>query len=172
MKNKFFKSLLLGVCCSVLFSVGSFASSLEHDNNYLTNLISERQNDTAFEFVLNLGSEFEELQGYYRLDLAKTFDCAVHSINPEAFYICDDGTELYIYIASGKNSCGYSFNACFGLDSNELNSIGINPSTLSIDNDGYLVSKENDKTLYWHRLDKWHGITLINENPANAVYFD
>ena len=74
MKNKFFKSLLLGVCCSVLFSVGSFASSLEHDNNYLTNLISERQNDTAFEFVLNLGSEFEELQGYYRLDLAKTFE--------------------------------------------------------------------------------------------------
>ena len=172
MKNKFFKSLLLVVCCSVLFSVGNFASAQKTDNNYLTNFISEKQNDTAFEFVLCLGNEFGDLQGYYKLDLAKTFDCKVDSINPESFFIRDEGSELYIYTAREKNGRGYGFNAVNCLNSNKLNSIGINPNTVSVNDDGYLVSKENNKTLYWHRLNVWDGTTLINENPANCIYLD
>ena len=90
MKNKIFKGLILGVCFSVLFSVGSFASSKEvndvsiRENRILPSaslvdslLFKEPESNdkhcNTVSVIIRLGDNFGENAGYYKLDVKTTF---------------------------------------------------------------------------------------------------
>ena len=90
MKNKIFKSLIVGLCCSFLFSTGSFASSQKNNDvsvkenlnlpsiSLIDSLLFQKSESNGeccntASVIIRLGDNFGERAGYYKLDLQLTF---------------------------------------------------------------------------------------------------
>lgn len=172
MKKSFFKSLILGICFSILFSVGSFANSQNPNEvpnsiinmefslvDYLLDLKTESGDGYYDEFcvIIRLGNNFDENSGYYKLDLIKTFGQTLYGRTikeltcPSYTFISEEGGAV---INFSKTNAG---GGTLFLESFELSSMGITPNDVSYNPGiGYLVSVEkvHNQVLYFEKLDE------------------
>lgn len=170
MKNKFLKSLLLGMCFSFLVSTGSFAISQntnddKNHTNYEFSIVDALLNqeiESGYDYydkfcvIIRLGNNFGENAGYYKLDLVKTFGTTIigHQIKeltcPQYTGISEDGGGCISF--SSKTGDG---GGCLWLDPEDLLLMGITPDNVHYDPEiGYLTSidKLHICILYFEKL--------------------
>ncbi len=155
MKKNVLKSLVLGVGLSLLFSVGSYAcdvskgdevifadSNISNDISDVLEENAESLKEIKCRVVANLGEEFGEFSGYYKLDVENSFEGVKEITEGEAIYKLPEN-QIVMSFREGESGRDAFFTTQDFL---------LTPDKIYKNDDGKVVSLLDEKELYWEKI--------------------
>ena len=152
MKKNVLKSLVLGVGFSLLFSVGSFACEASTRDSILEQDIKSLKESGKYRVVANLGEEFGECSGYYKLNLANSFEGVNEIEEGEALYKLPDNQIVFSF-REGESGGDAFFTT---------EDVSLTPDKVYKNSEGKMISLEKEKVLYWDKMQEENGQLVID----------